>query len=882
MTEPEAPIRNTLSRVLEHRQLWLCAAVLLVVLHFARFFDPNGAVLTDTRYFTYFATLVADGGVPHLDFFDNKTQLASLAGGVLVKLGRAVGGDALVSIRIGYLGLTALGGVLAFLFFRLIGRGNSLIALLGALPYLGFTYIGALPATGNVPKLIMIVAATGAALAVARRRWWLAGAVAAIAPMDWQIGLFVCIGVVVAAQLDEERRTAVPATLLGGTAMALLFVGYFGINGALEPFLSQTIAASFERGASAGGPLLKLEGIERRILWHAGQELWLVALAVIGMGLLPRWLFVPGLRPQRGPIAVLAVYHYGVVGFSLIDFQGSGDTMLLLHSLAFFAGVSLIGTFVSLARLPLGSRSTTVLQLAMVGLVLAIVRPAIAVPAILSTPDAPGGLTLHKQLEFVERLRPILRDKRLVVLGPSELLMLGEFEHESIFVFWNTAAAFEYQRLRGRRFEDPLADFIAHHAPDVIIANRYFGLPPGIDFEVADLGQSEEYPIKVWLRRSAPGAVDEAEIDRLRALGYVSFSDDRVDPGESSVKATALALETPGYYLFNSRKPPSAQLIDQRGRVVHSWNRPGDLHWSNVELLQNGDLLVPSAGVDSNGSDVAQRSLTRFSWDGRELWRRFIEAHHDVEMTPSGDIAVLTYRQRIIPEISPSTAVRDVSIVVLEGTGIEKAEHSLYSMLAASPDVFRFQRVAVSQSREGQDEIDLLHANSLEVFGSSSRSHEHPMYAPGNVLVSIRHQDTIAIFDLDRQRVVWSWGQGVISGPHDATLLENGNILLFDNGLSRNWSRVIELDPRNREIVWEYRATPPASFYTRSRGSNQRLPDGNTLIANSDNGQAFIVTPEGEVVWQFLNPNAGPDGRRATIVRIKQYPAEWIERWVRP
>ena len=63
-----------------------------------------------------------------------------------------------------------------------------------------------------------------------------------------------------------------------------------------------------------------------------------------------------------------------------------------------------------------------------------------------------------------------------------------------------------------------------------------------------------------------------------------------------------------------------------------------------------------------------------------------------------------------------------------------------------------------------------------------------------------------ALRDWKTKRIVWSWGQDEISGPHDATLLANGNVLLFDNGLGRDWSRVIEVDPFTREIVWEYRA----------------------------------------------------------------------------
>jgi hypothetical protein len=380
----------------------------------------------------------------------------------------------------------------------------------------------------------------------------------------------------------------------------------------------------------------------------------------------------------------------------------------------------------------------------------------------------------------------------------------------------------------------------------------------------------------------SPEVIPDADltIDQLRALGYVSFSDERVEPGESVVTGSERALATPGFFLFTNRKPPSAQLIDQRGRVVHSWSRPRDHHWSNAELLPSGELLVPVLGASDPGSEPGRRSLLRLDWDGREIWRSDINAHHDLEVMPTGETVVLTYRKRRIPEISQDADVIDISIVSLDAAGRQIDERSLYSMLAANPKVFQFQSVAPTKAKDGSEEIDLLHANSLEIIPKSTSptlAVADSLYTPGNVLVSLRHQDAVAILSMTEGKVLWSWGQGELSGPHDATLLANGHVLLFDNGLERDWSRVIEVDPLEGKIVWEYRATPPSSFYTRSRGSNQRLADGTTLIASSDTGEAFIVTPDGVETWRFRNPTASPKGRRATIVRMKQVPREWVE-----
>ena len=94
----------------------------------------------------------------------------------------------------------------------------------------------------------------------------------------------------------------------------------------------------------------------------------------------------------------------------------------------------------------------------------------------------------------------------------------------------------------------------------------------------------------------------------------------------------------------------------------------------------------------------------------------------------------------------------------------------------------------------------------------------------------------------------------------------------FDIGFYRGYSRIIELNPITKEIEWEYKANPPQSFCSPTRGSAQRLPNGNTLIAESDKGRVFEITPDEKVVWEFYNPEIDQRykevKKRATIYRM--------------
>ena len=80
----------------------------------------------------------------------------------------------------------------------------------------------------------------------------------------------------------------------------------------------------------------------------------------------------------------------------------------------------------------------------------------------------------------------------------------------------------------------------------------------------------------------------------------------------------------------------------------------------------------------------------------------------------------------------------------------------------------------------------------------------------GTFLISFRILDTVAIADRATGKFKWQWGPGQISHQHNPTLLANGNVLLLDNGAHRRGlssSRVVEVDPANNEIVWQYRGT---------------------------------------------------------------------------
>jgi hypothetical protein len=178
------------------------------------------------------------------------------------------------------------------------------------------------------------------------------------------------------------------------------------------------------------------------------------------------------------------------------------------------------------------------------------------------------------------------------------------------------------------------------------------------------------------------------------------------------------------------------------------------------------------------------------------------------------------------------------------------------------------------------DSGDIFHTNTIEVF-DGSLAHLSPIFRAGGVLISLRELNVIAVVDPRTDQVAWALS-GLWIRQHQPTLLDNGNILLFDNLGHRGRSKVIEIEPFTQKIVWAYADGPQRSLYSKTCGSNQRLPNGNTLITESDNGRVLEVTPEQVIVWEYRNPHrAGKENELiAAILEMIVLPEDFPRGWL--
>jgi hypothetical protein len=342
----------------------------------------------------------------------------------------------------------------------------------------------------------------------------------------------------------------------------------------------------------------------------------------------------------------------------------------------------------------------------------------------------------------------------------------------------------------------------------------------------------------------------------VRALPYLQGYKPAEDRPTVIVRDPAAVA--PGLNLVLSGHAAEAVLMDRDGKVLHRWRQPlrrlwPDLakdpemakleYWRRAWLFPNGDLLGIYEGL----------GIVKLDARSNVLWSRRGGFHHDLQVMEDGRIWVLDRDGKVVPRINPNEGVLEDFVTVLGPDGEVVRRISILEAFERS----RFAALLGRMEREG----DVFHTNTLEVLDGHFASRD-PAFRKGNVLLSVLKLDTIAVLDPERGEIVWA-KQGSWRRQHQPTFLDDGNLLIFDNrGPGGERSRVVEVDPKTGDVVWRYEK----DLFSRTLGSCQRLPNGDTLITESENGRALEVTHGGRVVWEYYNPNRAGEHKELVAV----------------
>ncbi|HEY0893688.1 MAG TPA: aryl-sulfate sulfotransferase [Cellvibrio sp.] len=398
-------------------------------------------------------------------------------------------------------------------------------------------------------------------------------------------------------------------------------------------------------------------------------------------------------------------------------------------------------------------------------------------------------------------------------------------------------------------------------------------------------------------------------------------------------------------YVLFAGQDKKTHLIDLNGNVVHEWNYnafPPVLIDPALNGGKRGHVLVQLAGDTGGRANATAQSIGEVDWNGKVVWQwggagaqdayagtgtatdasgygTSIRQHHDWRRLPNGNTIILV--NYVIPvkgwkaEKLLEDAVYEVNPkgeVVWKWAAFEHLDE-----LGFSEASLKILRESLTRN-DKTIPFDYLHFNNLSVVGPNKwYDAGDQRFHPDNLLFDAREANIIAIIDKKSGKIVWRIGPDYpysinqftvprpvdqISGMHDAHIIPQGlpgagNLLVFDNQGQAGYppayigtqprSRVLEIDPVKKEIVWQYTGVdsgkPGYSFYSSYISSARRLPNGNTLIDEGMNGRLFQITNKGEIVWEYISPyfsTPRPEDAQQissnTVYRAQPVPYDWV------
>lgn len=300
----------------------------------------------------------------------------------------------------------------------------------------------------------------------------------------------------------------------------------------------------------------------------------------------------------------------------------------------------------------------------------------------------------------------------------------------------------------------------------------------------------------------------------------VTTADDHTAPDD-----VLLAFSSPAK---DTAAPPVVALVDgATGRV--KWQREFANKVAGVitdrRLTDDGDVLVTvlADGVyllDADTGDVLR------SWPDAEV------SHH-AERLPNG-------RLMTVGSFCDCVRERDWD------TGELLWEWSAHQTFQPYEDNEEYY---AGGTRVGVKSIYTAFRHETELFPDDWTHINHAQWLPetDTYIVSLRNFDLVA--EIDRAgNVLWSYGPGVLKQQHTPRVLDDGSMLVFDNGNAR----AVRIDRGTQRVLWERNGLDAPAM-----GEVDALNDGTYKVVESFAGAVEIVDERGRVLWRMTATQPG-------------------------
>lgn len=311
---------------------------------------------------------------------------------------------------------------------------------------------------------------------------------------------------------------------------------------------------------------------------------------------------------------------------------------------------------------------------------------------------------------------------------------------------------------------------------------------------------------------------------------------------------------THGLILFSPVQSQTVRLINYDGVDIHTWTVHGKCtNWCT--LLPSGNLLMNEAASSPGPVPFGAGLMREYAPDGSVVWEHEdINQHHDVRRLSNGGTVYIAWEK--MSDKQAATIDGGISGTEIDGAiysevvrELDSSNHIVWEWRLADYAKWPFHRNAVRRNYG--------HGNAI-----------HPL-TNGDYLLSFKVLNLLLIVSRKTGEILWEFQDDALGGQHDAQVTDEGTILVFANGTYSSdlmHSQVWEIDRESKEIIWRYtEKRNPMNFFSTHISGVQRLNSGNTLICEGSKGCIQEVTPNCDVVWQYVNPHWQPHPKFTNI-----------------
>jgi hypothetical protein len=275
-------------------------------------------------------------------------------------------------------------------------------------------------------------------------------------------------------------------------------------------------------------------------------------------------------------------------------------------------------------------------------------------------------------------------------------------------------------------------------------------------------------------------------------------------------------------------------VIDWSGQVLRSFA------YSYCEYLNDGRLIAAN-----------DDKIMAFDKDMRPLWEKTLPVHHRLNKTRDGRHIVF-----LSSETQPFQG-EPLRFDVVYKMDLDGNIVNSWRVFTNIDELKR--RVGLRHITPWRDvwtdfksaaKGEISHANSVYEIG------DNPYFKPGDFIVNLHGPlNRIIVLSHDLSQIDWLSKQHY--HVHDVQVTDQGNILLYRN-FQEDQSEVStleEIDPRTEQPAWIYKAPAAHGFFSKIKGSVQRLRGDFYLFADlTTHPSAVLIDKHGQRLWSFESP----------------------------